>query len=854
MHRRWIASLLLVASCDVTSTPTPTPARRYNGPSRVTLGAGSTRVTLRLDRFGMQVADRAGNVVLDTLDATPTVPGEDHTSFGALGATRRDVEVRAPIIEGWDHVTIREGAWFHGSAVESAVIEGDSASIDLVDPSQPRVTMHLDLTVLDDEVRLDTRVYPTGASSDAGITDGPDRTGLSFTLPSDEHFFGLGERYVTVDHRGQRFECWLEEGGIGGGERAQPGRTNPFPNGAGMTHLPVPFVISTRGYGLWLDTTARTGFDMGAELPTAWRIYADEPTMRLRLLVHRDPKDTLAHFTRLTGRAHAPAPWVFGPRRRVDHGTMVGAEPEWLALRTHHVPTTMADDTTHFLPHAGSAGREEELRAWNANLRAYGFKSIAYFNANVSASRPAAADLLAYGRAHDLFVHTDDGAEFVTSIVSGGAQPTVTIDLSKPEAAQWWTSLQQHALDLGYDGWMLDFGEYIPPNARLADGRSGWLAHNAFPLLMQRVSTEFLRRARGEDYMFYARAGDTGTQALVPIVWSGDPSSSFEPARGLPANVRAGINSGLSGIPYWGSDISGYTCLNDPPADKDVYLRWAEFGALSPDMHDENACSGAPASAPPKWTLWSDAETTEVYGRYARLHTRLIPYLYAAAKEAEATGLPIMRHPIFYDPMSPDAWRVQYEYWFGPALYVAPVVERAARTRTLWLPPGPWIDWWTLESLDGGRSLTRNAPLDVLPLFQRGGTLVAMLDPSVETLVPDTRSDVVSADEMRDVLDVRGYVTRTAPTAHADLADGTALDVASAEAQAALPQGFAVASDEAMLATCSRCARLDTLPTGGVRLRVSTESAMTGNVTAGGVTLRHGASRALRVRWDVAVR
>ncbi len=850
MRALWIAPLVIVASCETTTEPAP--ARRYTGPSRVTLGSGATRVTLRLDRFGMQISGRDG-VVLDTLDTTPTAPGEDHAAYGALGAARRDVEVRAPIIEGWDHVTIREAAWFHGSAVESAVIEGDSASIDLVDPSQPRVTLHLDLSVLDDEVRIDTRVRPTNGAADAGITDGPDRTGLSFTLPADEHFFGLGERYVTVDHRGQRFECWTEEGGIGGGERATPGRANPFPNGTGMTHIPIPFVLSTKGYGLWIDTTARTGFDMGAELTTAWRIYADEPTMRLRVLVHREPADTLAHFTRLTGRAHAPAPWVFGPRRRVDHGTMVGTEPEWLALRTHHVPTTMADDTTHFLPHAGASGREPEVRMWNAQLHAYGYKSIAYFNANVSASRPAAADLLAYGRSHDLFVRTDDGAEFVTSIVSGGAQPTVTLDLSKPEAAAWWTSLQQNALDLGYDGWMLDFGEYIPPNARLSDGRSGWLAHNAFPLLMQRVSTEFLRRVRGDDYMFFARAGYTGTQALVPMVWSGDPSASFEPARGLPANVRAGVNAGLSGIPYWGSDISGYTCLNDPPANKEVYLRWAEFGALSPDMHDENACSSAPPGSPPKWTLWSDAETTEVYGRYARLHTRLIPYIYAAAKESEATGIPIMRHPIFTHPREADAWRTQLEYWFGPALYAAPVVERGARTRSLWLPPGAWIDWWTLDGVDGGRTVTREAPLDVIPLYQHAGTLVAMLDPRVETLIADTRDDVVSADEVADVMDVRGYVRRGDPRATATLADATAYEAVAGDGAVTIPSGYEMA-DEATLSTCSRCARIDALPSGGTRLRVTTESATTGNVTAGSVSLTHRASRARRVRWDVVVR
>ena len=96
---------------------------------------------------------------------------------------------------------------------------------------------------------------------------------------------------------------------------------------------------------------------------------------------------------------------------------------------------------------------------------------------------------------------------------------------------------------------------------------------------------------RGDDFMFFARAGYAGTQAVAPVIWSGDPAASFDDEKGLPAQVRAGINAGLSGMPFWGSDISGYACLNDPPPDKEVYLRWAEFGALSSDMHDENACA-----------------------------------------------------------------------------------------------------------------------------------------------------------------------------------------------------------------------------------------------------------------------
>ncbi len=836
--------LVLLAACsDEPSAP------------RVTLGTGRARVTLRLDRFGMQITDRGGAVLLDTLDTTPAIAGDTARAYGPLGATHRSVTLRppeVPIDEGWDRATIVDAPWLHGATVTRSVVQGDTATVDIRDPARVDTPLRVTITVSDDEVRVEARVSSDATGAPDGGAGVLDRFGQSFTLPADEHFFGLGERYATVDHRGTKLENWVEEAGFALGEDTPPGPANPFPNGTGMSHIPIPFVLSSKGYGLWIETTARSGFDLGATTSTAWRVYVDEPVLRYRVLVHTDPRETLAHFTRLTGRAHAPAPWVFAPRRRVNHGATIGGMPEAEALRRRGVPTTMVDDTMHFLPDATQTGREDEMRTWNASLHAWGYRSIGYFTPYVSAERPSVSALLAYGRTHDLFVRRTDGTEHNTTIGSNGWQRVATIDMTNPEAVVWWGSLLQTALDLGFDGWMLDFGEYIPYDARMHDGTTGWEAHNAYPVAVQRATWDYLQRVRRDDFLYFVRSGYTGTQAVTPMVWSGDPTSSFEEARGLPSTVRAGINAGLSGLPFWGSDISGYTCLGITPADKELYLRWTEFGALSPDMHDEDACEGGDASL--KWTLWSDAETTEVYGRYARLHTRLVPYIHAAAKEAETTGLPIMRHPVINNPRDPAAWAVRHEYWFGPSLYVAPVVTRGERARSHWLPPGVWVDWWTLARVDGGRTVTRDAPVDTIPLYQRAGTVIALLDPRVETLAPDTRDDVTSAAEVADVMDARAVVrSGSDPRATATLSDTTAFEAATTSAVAAIPTGYSTAATEAELSTCSRCARIDALSSGGSRVRVTTELATTVTVTAGGLTLTHRAPRAMRVRWDVVI-
>jgi alpha-glucosidase (family GH31 glycosyl hydrolase) len=806
---------------------------------------------VRRSPFGIQIRNAAGRVVLDSLEGG-ALPSNDVGTYRGLGSTHRAVVFGNRILEGWDYQTATDRPWLTTTRVVQSSSSATTANLVLTDATGAAL-MRVAIVLDGQAVRLDATVNGQTAPNDPSdrAMAGLNAVGMAFRLPPEEHFFGLGERFVTVDHRGRHYQDWVEEGGIGLGEDAGPGPNNPAPNGPSMTHAPVPFLLSTKGYGLWQETTYRSAWSLGAESPDAWRLYAAEPALHLRVLVHDDPRDTIAHFTQLTGRAQLPAPWVFGPRRRTDRNAMVGGIPETQALRDQGVPTTMVDDTTHFLPIGSEVGEEAELTQWTAAMHAQGYKAIAYYNAYVSVTDSRAADLVAAGRANGYFVRLDDGSEFDTIMISAGPQTVATIDMTNSAAVAWYQSLLQRALDLGYDGWMLDFGEYLPPNAKMSDGRSGWEAHNAFPVLYQKATFDYLRQQRGDDFMFFARAGFTGSQAFAPVIWSGDPAASFDDAKGLPANVRAGINAGLSGIPFWGSDISGYTCLHDPPADKEVYLRWTEFGALSTDMHDENACAAAPQGQT-KWTLWSDEETTRVYGDYARLHTRLFPYTYAAAKEATLTGLPIMRHPMLLHPAEPEAWKSEFDYWYGPSLYVAPVVRRGAVTRDVWLPPGRWVDWFTLEPLTGGAHVTRPAPLSSLPLFLRSGGIVPLLDPSVQTLAPATDPGVVDLDKVTGILDVRAAVDPLAPAASILLVDGTKLEVTLGAGAPALPADVPSATAEADLATCGACALVEAMSSGVSRVRISKQSTDGTTLVAGSLTLRYAGAGG-RIRWDVAV-
>jgi alpha-glucosidase (family GH31 glycosyl hydrolase) len=824
-----IAFLALVVACS-SSNPKP--------PAPIVLSTPEMTVTIGSPQFSIEVKNAKGDVIL----RSSTLGG----NYAALGATHRAIDFRSHLIEGWDYQTATDAPLVETGRVVTATHTDTTAAIQ-VDDGMGKLQATVTISITGSELKLDVSFDGTRPMTDDEAPQGFNLASMGFDLPADEHFYGLGEHLVSVDHRGRTMYSWVEEGGIGLGEDKPPGPNNPSPNGPSMSHSPVPFFISTEGFGAWMDTGFRTGQSFGDEQPTAWRLWAFEPALHLHLFVHDDPKASITDFTAKTGRARLPAPWVFGNRRRMDSGGMVQGVPEIQLLRQKNVPCTSADDAMHFLPIGSQVGREAELKQWTTDLHTLGYKAIGYYNAYVSVNDARATADRDEGRSKGYFVKQEDGSEFDTFMISAGPQTVATIDLTNPDAVTWYGTLLERSIDLGYDGFMLDFGEYLPPHAKMFDGKSGWEAHNLFPVVYQKAAFDYMTKVKGTDFEFFARAGYTGTQAVIPMHWSGDPDASFDDAKGLPAQVRAGITAGISGIPYWGSDVTGYTCLNNPPADKDVFLRWVEFGALSPDMHEENACSGTMPQQ--KWTLWSDAETTQVYGDYARLHTRLFPYIYGLAKEAADTGMPIMRHPWLVHPTEPQSYGVDLEYYFGPSLYVAPVVRRAATTRDLWLPPGKWIDWFTLDPLATGK-ISRPAPLTSLPLFLKSGGIVPMLDPTIMTLAPATDPLVITTDKVADVLDARVALDPGATTASFTMADGSTLEATLVGGDIAFPMGSSPSQD---ISTCMMCGYVAMLPSGVKHVAFASSSEMQGTLNLGALILKHANPTARRIRWDVAI-
>jgi len=821
-----LALALLAAGCGSAGTKSGPP---------VVLSDGAVSARITLSPFALRIENADGETVLDTLH------GSSQDAYGSLAATVDDPIFLATSLPGWDGYLAQEGAWHH--ATRATLLESTDHFAKLALAGHG-VKMHLDVTLDAARVRLHV------VTDQAAGTDKPlDKMTMAFSSGKDEHFFGMGERYATVDHRGWPIYSWAEEGALGKGESAPVSAKNPYPNGPSMTYFPVPFFLSNRGYGVHLDTTFRTEVYFDSDQDDAWRFDVNADHFDATVYVHKDPLASLSDYTADTGRPLVPASWVFGPRRRVGVNATVNGVPEWQLMREKHVPVTGIDDAVHFLPALSQTGRESELSTWTKTLHEAGYKVMAYNNPYVAANNDSSASDYAYGVTHNLFVRGPDGKPELTEFISGKLLDVAAIDFTNPAAAAWFKDLLKRTLSLGYDGWMHDFGEYTARDARLYDGRRGKEVHNQYPVLSAKAAHDLLSSMRPGNYLFFVRSGYSGTQKYVPAVWGGDAEATFDNTLGLPSAVRGGVNLSMSGVPYWGSDMTGFKCITDAPNDKEVWLRWVEFGSVSPIMMEQNACSNPVGAKKTKWNLWNDDETIQLYSKYARLHTRLMPYFEVLAKKAHETGTPITLHPFLLFPDDPESWAVEDAYFLGPALYAWPVVHRGQTGKKGWLPPGRYVDMDDFSVYKGGQEVTIPAPLDKLPLLLVENQILPLLDPSIDTLAPATDPSVVTPADVADRLDAK---VALAPGGHAELtlADGTRLVADRLDSDHKNPGKLqSVAADT--IADCAACYHQE--KTGDVnRLEVTTALSTGSDITLANVHLVVENSPMRRIRWDVA--
>lgn len=544
---------------------------------------------------------------------------------------------------------------------------------------------------------------PAGAplladAAEGGLWYETPQVGVRFQLHPDDHFYGLGtpsqrRGLLPLDQRATRHDVW-------------------------HSHIPsphrgvLPVLISHRGYGLFIDNPWLAEWDLGTD-GKSFGYTARGGQLVYYFMAGPKLTDVLDRYTRLAGRPSLAPLWAFGLMQS-KFGYRNRAELEALVdtFEAKQIPVDTVILDLYWFRKMGdlcwnrSAFPEPEEML--AALRARGIRVIVIEEPYlVRGSRlfPEAERLGLLGKRLD-------GSAYTFPFWAGEAG---LVDFTQDLTRQWWADQHKPLMDMGIAGWWTDLNE---PEEHPADMLfAGGLAmgnHNNYALQMLKslALAQQQHNPRGR-LLILSRAGWPGTQALGAGQWSGDVHCTWD----VFANqIPVGLSMAMSGMPYWNTDIGGFT---GPAATPELYARWMQFGAFTAVMRPH----GANGEREP-WAFGPEVEA--IVTRYIRLRYRLLPYTYTTAREAYTHGLPFMRPLVLHYPDDAATVGLGDQFLWGRDILVAPVVTEGATSRKVYLPEGTWYDFWTNRPISGGRYVTARAPLETMPLYVRSGAILPL--------------------------------------------------------------------------------------------------------------------------------
>jgi alpha-glucosidase len=767
-----VRRVLLVVFAIGCGDDRPPPVEVSNGRLVAQIAAEPAQITLLLD--GAEVwSTRAGEQ--DPGDGPPR-------GFAAIGSRATDVEMQfgsfrftentgsevwQPVQRLVDITPTSTGATFglqiNGQAAGTGELTFVTATRSGPDPDAAGFARHVRIRL---EVASTDRIQ-LGAESTAG-----------------EHMLGLGGQSFDVDHNGETVPLFVQEDGIGKFPDADDNYQGVwfFTGRKHSTHTPMPMMLSSRGYALAVDTDARAVFALNSELPGASRFEAWDNVLDVQVFIGDGPRagdiagdatrDALGHMIAWVGKPARPplsifAPWIdalFGSAnvRRIAN-----------TLRANGIAASAiwAEDWRGGSDGALGYELDEDWRVDRAlypdheqvgdDLRAQGFAFLTYQNTFIDETADVYEEAVANGYA---IKDADGNAYEFTGIKFS---PSTLLDLSNPAAVTWAKGVMGEARTVGSDGWMADFAEWLPTDAVLDSGESALAVHNRYPVDWARFNNELFATpiANRPTPLWFVRAAWLHSQPLVQVVWAGDQQTDFSEGDGLPSVIPMGLNLGLAGFPYFGSDIAGYMSQGTQPTDHELFQRWTTFGALQPVMRTHH---GRSARENVQWE--TDATTIAHFRRWSRIHMQLVPYFAGLIESFERDGLPLMKLIALQYPDEPWAWTTIDQYLLGDRILVAPVQEKGATSREVLLPAGDWVPLLGGPTVSG--TITANAPVTEIPAFVPAGAMLVLFPDGVDTVLPAVGA-VVTADDIADDREVWLYPGTPLDPIHAQWNDST---------------------------------------------------------------------------------
>lgn len=516
-------------------------------------------------------------------------------------------------------------------------------------------------------------------------SDNARRINPVFTLTADEMIFGCGESATGLNKAGQKVNLFV---------------TDPQGPETDQMYKPIPFFMSNRGYGMFMHTSAPVTCDFGATYIGLNKMFMGDENLDL-FVFFGEPKDILDEYTDLVGKPGMPPLWSFGTwMSRITYFSEKEGYDVAANIRKNKYPCDVIHfDTGWFdvdwqCDYKFSENRFQNPQQMLKDLRSQGFHVCLWQLPYFTPKNRYFSELIE----KDMYVKNGNGELPYEDVV---------LDFSNPETVKWYQDKLAGLLNIGVSAIKVDFGEAAPLNGIYASGKSGWYEHNLYPVRYDMAVSEITKKLHNENIM-WARAAWAGSQRY-PLHWGGDAATTNT---GLLGTLRAGLSFGLSGFSFWSHDMGGF--VKSTP--EDLYCRWIPFGFLT----SHTRAHGAPPTEP--W-LYDSKRVQDVFRKSAEMKYRLMPYVYAQAKECTEKGLPMLRALFVEFPDDPGAWKVDDEYLFGSQILVAPLLEFGMTGRTVYLPEGKWIDYQTEKVYEGGWHRIEAGSLPIIMLVRDGSVL-----------------------------------------------------------------------------------------------------------------------------------
>ncbi len=551
------------------------------------------------------------------------------------------------------------------------------------------------------------------------------RVSAVFDSPAGEHYYGLGQQQEgALDLRDHRINCWHDYSAIGG------------------ENVCVPFMISSRGYGLIWDNPSKTTIDLGFNQRNVWSSDIGD-RISFFVIQGENSDEIYKGYRQLTGITHMLPKATYG---YIQSKAIYPTQDQIMAVAKGYRERQLPLDVlvVDFLNMTRQGELDLDPTRWpdpaemNKQLHSMGIGTL------LSVWPHFAPGTRYYDMLRDKgwLIHAADGTPDF-----GKFKDVIgpNIDTTNPEAARWWWEAIRDRYIKPYDFdylWLDETEPDIDPARDFFSIGSGSRFYNVYPLFHTASVYEGFRRDFGDRrrVMILARAAYIGAQRNGTVFWSSDIQSTWDM---LKRSIPAGLNFTATGLPYWDTDIAGFfsppipgnykpqhTPLVDPSDARgnvdhyddypELFVRWFQWATFQPVMraHGERSHNEV-------WSYGKQAEP--ILEKYLRLRYQLLPYTYSLAYGSYESGAPFMRALFMDFPNDPNIADIRDEYMFGPAILVAPVTEQGATHRSVYLPAGrDWYNYWTNERLKGGQTITADAPIGTLPLFVRAGSILPL--------------------------------------------------------------------------------------------------------------------------------